>query len=220
MIRIKALSFAPKIFASLSFAVFAASASAQLIGVSGASDVPPAIFGGFEMTVFGDDVRPNFGNENNVISPFGGVVSFSAALSHREVGAGWLTWSHGYTGDVYFSPSSSSLTLTLPSFTSSFYFYAEPDDRGDYAFSVSSDGTVLSEIVNGNGGAEFFGFYTTDNSAISTITISSNDVNGFAIGEFGIARAVPVPEPSAYVWFGAAGLCGLITARRFRRKIA
>ena len=31
-------------------------------------------------------------------SPNGGSVGFSVPLTHNEIGNGWATWSHGYTG--------------------------------------------------------------------------------------------------------------------------
>jgi len=85
----------------------------------------PTALGQYTMTAFGDDARPNMGVVSDVASPFGGVVGFSQPLTHTEVGAGWATWSHGYTGDVYFSAT--TLTLDLPDGIGAFYFYAEPD---------------------------------------------------------------------------------------------
>src|SRR4030095_11899861 len=61
----------------------------------------PATLGQYTMTAFGDDARPNGGVVSDVPSPLGGVVGFSPDLTHTEVGAGWATWSHGYTGDLY-----------------------------------------------------------------------------------------------------------------------
>jgi hypothetical protein len=43
--------------------------------------------------------------------------------------------------------------------------------------------------VNGNGGARYFGFYGVGGATVSSITVTTNDPLGFAVGEFGIAPA-------------------------------
>jgi hypothetical protein len=178
------------------------------------------------MTQFADDVRPDFHDVSSVASPLGGAVKFSSKLDHFEIGEGWKTWSNGYKGDVYFCDAGRSLTITLPALTKAFYFYAEPNDFAPFKITASSSGVDLSEKVTGKSGAEFFGFYTTGATALTNITITSNDLAGFAIGEFGIANAflapapfisTAVPEPSTYALMGALALCGLVAARRLKR---
>jgi len=222
----KTFALARYAFAILGVSFLASSARAQLIGTSGSTLVPPTVFGGYAMTAFADDVRPDFHNVSNVVSPLGGTLKFSSKLDHLEIGEGWNTWSNGYDGDVYFLASGRSVTLTLPNETKAFYFYAEPNRFADRNITASSGGVVLSEEVFGNAGAEFFGFYTTGTTALTSITITSNDRSGFAIGEFGIGNAfalpapfisTAVPEPSSYALMGAMALCGLVAARRFKR---
>lgn len=226
----KLLPTVSKLVASLGFLVLASTSSAQLIGIAGSTAAPAKTLGGYTMTSFADDTRPDFGLVNKLSTPIGGDLSFGLLpVAHFEVGEGWLTWSNGYSGDIYFSNGLIPLKLTLPTATKAFYFYAESNDRGNHKFTVKSGNVTLKETVNGNGGAELFGFYAEGNAFLSSITISSNDITGFAIGEFGIAGVaqtaeadaapLPVPEPSTYALAGAVGLCGLVLVRRLRRKI-
>ena len=222
----KTFALARYAFAILGASLLAPSIHAQIIGVSGSTSAPPAVFGGYAMTPFGDDVRPDFKDVSKVNSPLDGVVKFSTELDHVEIGKGWCTWSNGFKGDVYYFDDGRFLTLTLPKETKAFYFYAEPNCFERNRITASSGNVVLSQIVNGNGGAEFFGFYATGSEMLTSIKISSTDCSGFAIGEFGIADAfslptpfvsTAVPESSTYALMGALALCGLVAARRFRR---
>jgi hypothetical protein len=213
-------------FAILGVTILGSSTQAQIIGVSGATSAPPAVFGGYAMTSFGDDVRPDFNDVLKVVSPLSGALKFSTELEHREIGGGWNTWSNGYEGDVYFLKTGLSVTLTLPKKTEAFYFYAEPNKYENHAITATANGVTLSQIVSGIGGAEFFGFYALGVSELTSITISSDDQSGFAIGEFGIGKFFALPEPfvstavpesSTYALMGGLALCGLVAARRFRR---
>jgi Ca2+-binding RTX toxin-like protein len=166
---------------------------------------PPATLGPYVMTPFGLDPRPLFVNVNDVPGPTG-PVTFNHPLDHRRIGSGWATWSHGYTGDVYFDPGQ-SVVLTLPPGTVAFYFYAEPNVFSVFNITATAqDGTTSGPIpVSGSAGARYFGFYTTDTTiATITITVQAGSL-GFAIGEFGIASllalcaAPPAPAPGDIV---------------------
>lgn len=207
--------------AALGVAITATSLSAQITGVSGSTATPPAVFGGYAMTPFVLDPQP-FGNTTSVASPLGGLLSFSSSLNHVRVGSGWATWSNGYTGDVYWT-GATSVTFTLPTLTSAFYFYAEPDQFSVFNITATSGTTILAEDVNGSSGAKFFGFFTDGSTSLTTISITTTDQTGFAMGEFGIAQGrsaavSPVPEPSTYALFGAASLVGMVLFRRSRQK--
>ena len=76
------------------------------------------------MQAFGTDSQPTGQPVRGVTGP-SGEISFSPELNHATVGAGWQTWSNGYTGDVY-STSGQTVTVTLPGGTRAFYLYAEP----------------------------------------------------------------------------------------------
>jgi subtilase family serine protease len=150
---------------------------------------PPAKLGPDTITKFGKDAQPVDVFTSGVDGP-AGEVDFAPDLEHLTVGDGWTTWSHGYTGDVYFSDKgdvATSITLTLPVGTKAFYLYAEPADFADFTVqAVAQNGTSSGPVtVNGEAGARYFGFYAVNGYQLRTITISCSE--DFAIGEFGIS---------------------------------
>jgi hypothetical protein len=180
---------------------------------------PPATLGGHTMTPFPNDPVGVFSSVTSVASPLGGTLDFDITMTNLEIGIGWATWSHGYTGDVYWTEGATSVTMTLPAGTRAFYFYAEPNPFDTFNFkATASDGTSspLTPIA-GFDGARGFGFYTPDSTITSilfqSIGSNTNPAVDFAVGEFGIA---PVPEPGTMLLLGsglaAAGL------RRYRRR--
>lgn len=163
---------------------------------------PPATLGPYSMTSFPADPQAEYVDVSSVAAPTGGAVAFAPDLNHRIVGSSWATWSHGYTGDVYFTNGGLSVVMTMPAGTRAFYFYAEPDPFAIVNFTATTqEGTTSGSVpVDGNGGATYFGFYAQD-TTIETITVSSDQ--GFAVGEFGIdggtATVTNVADPDAYV---------------------
>ncbi len=196
---------------ALSVLALTAAASAAIQVVDLGTGAPPATVGGFTMIPFGDDTRSTGTIVSSIDgsqgSPFG-AISFSPDVSKRSIGDGWGTWSHGYTGDVYWTQGALSVTITLAPDTGAFYFYAEPNPFGVFTITAQSGDASLSIGVEGNSGANGWGFYSDDFSALTSITISS-DID-FAVGEFGVAR---VPAPGA----GALALAGLGMIARRRR---
>jgi hypothetical protein len=148
---------------------------------------PPPTLGPYTMTPFPPDPQPLFTSVGSVASPLGGSLTFTPEVQHVRIGDGWSTWSNGYTGDVYWTFGATSLTLGLPTGTTAFYFYAEPNPFGVFTITATAqDGTTSGPIsVDGSGGARYFGFYVTGGSALASITVSSPV--DFAVGEFGIA---------------------------------
>jgi hypothetical protein len=153
------------------------------------TDAPPATLGPYTMTPFGPDARPTLVDVNGVDG-----VAFSPSLEHRRIGDGWQTWSHGYTGDVYFTKTATTVVLTMPADTGAFSFYAEPDSFDTFTVTAEAqNGTSSGPIsVTGFEGAKYFGFYGINGAKLESVTVTSP--MPFAIGEFGIAIVLP-PSP-------------------------
>jgi len=168
-------------------------ARAGIFGEPRGTDAPAATLGGYTMTPFPADTRPLGNYVKLVNSPLGGAVGFIPDVIHLTIPT-WPNWSHGYTGDVYWTSTGvSSVELTLPAQTGAFYFYAQPrHDSGTVTITASSDGTTISQDVDSDGGASYFGFYADGTDTIKSITITSSI--DFAIGEFGIAEAQVIPD--------------------------
>ncbi|THF58628.1 PEP-CTERM sorting domain-containing protein [Pseudothauera rhizosphaerae] len=178
------------------------------------TDAPPATLGGYTLTPFGDDGIGLFTDITSLASPLGGSLTFGTAVNAREIGSGWATWSHGYTGDVYYSNGAFSLAIDLPAGTGAFYLYVEPDPFDLYSFTITADdGTSLTNEAHGDAGARGWGFWATAGEQIASLLITSS-VN-FAVGGFGIASATAsVPEPTTLALIGAAALAFGVGRRR------
>jgi hypothetical protein len=178
-----------------SLALASAALAAGGIGFNGSpgTHAPPAKLGGFLMKKFGPDSRPLGSTVTSVQGPTG-KVHFSQPLSHQRVGTGWTNWGNGYTGDVYFIDSPSSVSLTLPRRTKAFYFYAMTDDFGTFTITAKSGGTSSGPVkitnTGGNNAAKYFGFYAKKPGIhITSIKVTASPgTPGIAVGEFGIAR--------------------------------
>ena len=157
--------------------------------------VPPPELGTYPMTPFHPDPRPIYEDVVSMASPLGGDLGFSIPLSHRRIGQGWATWSHGYVGDVYWTNYHTSVSLTLPPGTTAFYFYVEQNTFKIEIFEAIADGGTSSGSINidtGHSGATYFGFYSTDGEPIHEIEITCTSGVDFAIGEFGISKGAPL----------------------------
>jgi hypothetical protein len=157
---------------------------------------PPATLGPYNMTAFGADPQPlNNGPVVTSVNDPAGTIGFTPALNHSRVGNGWATWSHGYTGDVYWTNTGSTITITLPSGTTAFYLYAEPNSLSPFTVTATAqDGTTSGPTtVDGNGGARYFGFYGTGGATLAFITVTTNDTAGLGVGEFGISPSAAPP---------------------------
>jgi hypothetical protein len=162
---------------------------------------PPSTLGTYNMTAFGPDSQPNCSDPGSTVTGVNdpaGAIGFTPSLHHdKATGPCWATWSHGYAGDVYDTVSAvdpTTATITLPSGTNAFYFYAEPNQFSVLTIQATAqNGTTSGPIsVDGNGGAQYFGFYGTGGVTVASITVTTSDPQGFAVGEFGISVTPPV----------------------------
>ncbi len=160
---------------------------------------PPNTLGGYPMFKFVDDTRPtgagNFVSSVPASNDCPVSLGFNQPAMHLDVPTSFNNWSHGYTGDVYFSGFFvGGNTFILPANTRAFYFYAEPNLFSQFTITATAnDGTTSGAIpVNAPFGARYYGFYTTGaNCMLTSITlqISGNAGAGFGFtyGEFGIS---------------------------------
>jgi hypothetical protein len=155
------------------------------------TDPPPPVQCGCEMTPFAEDPRPEYETIDTVPSPcpFAGEIQFSVPMWHLRVPDSWMTWSHGYTSDVYqISAFSDEVTLTLPPGTCAFYFYVQPSEWQpcDFRVTVNETTTTPPFTADGYGGATYVGVCCPN---IETIRIVCLCGDSFAVGEFGICCA-------------------------------
>lgn len=213
-----------KTFMTLSLVVLtlATSASATITGFAGGTAAPGATLGPYSMTAFGLDDPLTIGAPvTSVLSPLGGQVDFSHPMYHESVPGSWTTWSNGYTGDVYRTGDFTSVTMYLPDYTTAFYLYAEPETFNPYMIAAAAqDGNWITQNVNGFQGASYYGFYGTDGSYISSVTVTTgNFPSNFAIGEFGIAAGSPPPAVPAPAGVLLATLGSALVGHLRRRRV-
>ncbi len=228
------ITFIRQIVFMLAFIVlFSTALNAQIFfDGSPETDAPPPTLGGFTMVPFEEDNRPTlvFYPDVPLPAPYTGVLGFTPDLRHNKIGDGWQTWSHGYTGSVYFTGTGvNSMTFTLPPETRAFYFYAEPNIQNVFNIEAIGEAGSRSSVssgpipVDGLGGAKYFGFYTQGLEAISQIVVTAEaGANGFAVGEFGIFVGPPdtvaVPLSNWAFYLGILLMIGFVIIR-FRRII-
>jgi hypothetical protein len=195
--------------------------AAIIVDTSPGSGAPPSTLGGYTMGAFPSDPTPEGTLINELApppaAPVTGNLKFGfglGAVEHMKVGGFWDTWSHGYTGDVYFNEDSELLMIPLPVGTLAFSFYIQPNLKADFEFKVDSVATLATLTINGNSGASYAGFYTDDvTDPLSWVYIrqTTQDSDGFAVGEFMING---IPEPGAWAGLMALGLGVWALARR------
>ena len=179
---------------ALALAAASFAANADILFSNLGTNAPPATIGGHSVIPFDQAAQaaiPTF-NDVSVIpgGPNGATLTVSPLSNKRSIGGGgWASWSHGYTGVVYYNNGGTTATLTLPAGTKAFYVYVEPNFFDVYNISAATDSGVQSGAVpvNGSSGATGFAFHTTAGENITTITITADEgAGGFAFGEFGI----------------------------------
>jgi hypothetical protein len=183
---------------------------------------PPATLGGYDMFALPTDGRPDLTTTN--FAPFwgGDTLEFGADLDINQTPGSWATWSHGYSGTVYFADpilSGEAVTLTFPASLKAFYLYVQPNLHGLFEFEFVADGVSQMLMIEGNGGAQYVGIYTDDPlGSLTTLLVAQRGgaAEGFAIGEFASnVRGGPiVPEPAQAAGVGLLLLSGLLLRKR------
>lgn len=192
--------------------------AAVLVDTSPGTGAPPGTLGGYSMGAFPADPTA----EGTIITQLAPPAAanktsnllFASGVEHMKAGSVWDTWSHGYTGDVYFNADDDLLMWSLPQDTYAFSLYIQPNLKDDFEFKVVSGITMTTLTINGNGGARYVGFWTDDTSdplQFVYILQTTNDSDGFAAGEFMIDV---VPEPGAWAGLTAMALGVWAFARR------
>lgn len=194
------------ILALSAVAGFAAVASAGIGVETYGAGAPPASVNGIAVTApaFRADI---FAETTTTPDGSGGNITFSSSHSVRQIGFGWATWSHGYTGNVFYTNGQTSITMTMAAGTKAMQFYAEPNPFGVFNITATgSDGTSsqsATQPTEGSAGATGWGFYGTGGSDVQSVRVTS-DVD-FAVGEFGTSK---VPAPASLALLAAGGLIG------------
>lgn len=192
---------------------FASLASAGIDFQDLGTGAPPATIQGRAMTAAPFDGRL-FSDVTSVDCGGGVTANFSQPMSCRKIGTSWGTWSHGYSGNVYYTNGSTSVTATITGGAKVFQLYAEPNPFGLFNITATGSGSDASSIstgpvsVDGSGGAHGWGFYSTGAADVASVQVNG-DVD-FAIGEFACSK---VPAPAS---LGLLGLGGLVAGRRRR----
>ena len=162
---------------------------------------PPSTLGPYAMTQAAADPRPVDATVPDTALPDGAMDFSPSAIHMTTPDGGWASWSNNYAGDVYYD-SGTTLTMTLPSGTGAFYFYAEPNAFATFTVqAVAQDGTTSGPVaVNGAGGATYLGFYGTGGAQVRTVTVTTDAAaQGFAVGEFGVAKRVSFTSAASTV---------------------
>jgi hypothetical protein len=180
-------------------------AGAAVVFMNLGTAAPPSAVGTFAVTPYDlvpQTAIPNLTNTSVIPgSPVAPDTTASFPVQKRTVGDGWASWSHGYTGPVFYTvPVVPPLMLTIAP-AKAFYVYVEPAAGRSFAVSVvtNAGGSSGPVPVDASGGATGFGFYTTAGESITSVTIDVDDPNaqGFAFAELGLGlSAVGTPSPT------------------------
>lgn len=158
---------------------------------------------------------------NPLFLPSGGTLTFNKDLEGRQVPGSWNTWSGGKTPAVLFLDEETAVNTVIGTFNApqaAFGLEMEPNNFSTFNVTLLlSDGSSLTQLVDGDGGAKFFGWAA---GAITSFTQScETGCEGFATGEIvqGTQRTGSVPSPSTLILIGS-GLVGLAAVRSWTKR--
>jgi hypothetical protein len=166
----------------------AISGEAATFDLSPGTGAPPGVLCGEAMTPIPAGAPACTGVVPPSLGTPSGPLGISPWSSSRCLGTGWASWSHGYTGDVYYTDGALSQTITCPPGTTRLRFYVEPNPFTVQSFEVIADGVSSGVFsASGDAGATYVGI--CDDGGISNVTISCT--TDFASGEFAWSGGVP-----------------------------
>jgi hypothetical protein len=152
--------------------------------------------------------------------PQGQTLSFDVDLEGVQVPTTWGTWSGGNTPGALFS-ADTPLTGTFNAPIDAFGMEIQPNNLDVFTIEMQlSDGSIISQSVNGNGGARFFGWVNAGGPGITDMGVSTDDPDGFAMGRMvqGTPRAASVPDPGATMVMLLVSVSGLVAGGRFLKS--
>jgi HYR domain len=161
--------------------------------------VPPATFGGYTMVPSPQATGDDGTNVSDAPATATSSFSFDQSQALQTVPT-WCNsnWAGGtYDGRIYYTQGANTVTITLPSPSSAFYFYAAPDQQfvplNMQATATADNGTTVSSgdvsSMTWSCGAstptgQFFGFYGTNGDKISSVTLTLDDPSAMAPADF------------------------------------
>ena len=180
---------------ALALAAASFSANAAVVFQNLGTAAPPTSIGGYTLTPFSlapQNAIPDFSNISTIPgNPGAGVLGINPQAIKYPFSALGATWGQGYSGPIYATASTS--TLTLPPNTHAFYFYTLVNAWGTSTFTATSDSgtnsgpiSVSPNALGGPDSANGVAFYSTAGESISSITVTTSSSNGLIFAEFGI----------------------------------
>jgi hypothetical protein len=169
----------------------------------------------------------NLAAYTSISLPYGGFFNINVPLTRYDVGTDWATWNPygpwelvrtttpdgggNYYANGAFYPNG-LFTPAAP--ISAFGFEMEPWNFGQFTINLYTASGMISQSVEGDSGAKFFGWADVDVISFSTWCTTSS--GGYAMGRF-VQGGTPVPEPATMLLLGS-GLLGLAGFRRKFKK--
>lgn len=177
---------------------------------------PPGMLGSWPVVTLADDPRPMGSLVHDTPGPV--ALSFDRPATLLGISNGWGSWSHEYGGDVYYV-AGNELVLDLPPGTLAIGLSLQPNLVAEFPFAVTADGTTVQLTIDGDGGAQFVGFWSDDpQQPIAHLRIwdVTSAADGFAVADLSV---FVIPESAAFtVVLGSLAMASVLLLRRPRLR--